>query len=545
MMACGNGGGADLVDGGVASDANTSDAWVPTNVDVCVAPGCPSGYADIGNDTCAASDDPRFGCAAAGGAPCQLANAHPECVGGACAIARCVEGWADCDNNPSNGCEANLSDPDTCGSCTTTCAQPQYCSAQGCVDTCSFPNQLCGRSCVNPATSVQHCGTCDNACSPNAYEVAECSAASCESTTCIPGSAECGDQGCLPTGLCGRDSCCGGLLGCTADPCSCPEGWELHAGVCRDVRRDTRYCGCAAGSSCSPCDDAELCWGGECVDQAPWIADLGGEPQDILHVGGRLYWSMGDSVWSVDASAESPTPEVFAESRVPKDLATDGQYLYWSDDVPGLIVRKALAGGDVETIASEAATGLSVDATHVYWIRGNFVVRAPKAGGTVETVFDGGFDWKSIAVGTTDPVLFIGLSYSDLGHYSGRMVVLDKTTLSEVPADSVPTLSVHVAGSQVFRITPGNAGTNCIEVGDVSSPNAPFKTLSCGLSVRRVIGGSSGDELVASGIDGPLRLDACRDGTTELLRKRLDKGVASTDTHVFTISGEALFRAPL
>jgi hypothetical protein len=40
------------------------------------------------------------------------------CAGGACTVTACVGGFGNCDGNPANGCEANLtSDPSNCGGC--------------------------------------------------------------------------------------------------------------------------------------------------------------------------------------------------------------------------------------------------------------------------------------------------------------------------------------------------------------------------------------------------------------------------------------------
>ena len=51
------------------------------------------------------------------GISCSFPNAAARCSEGDCAIAACVEGWADCDADASNGCETDLSDPALCGTC--------------------------------------------------------------------------------------------------------------------------------------------------------------------------------------------------------------------------------------------------------------------------------------------------------------------------------------------------------------------------------------------------------------------------------------------
>lgn len=47
--------------------------------------------------------------------PCQPGE---SCVAGVCG---CSRGWADCDGDPTNGCEASLFATDSCGACGITC----------------------------------------------------------------------------------------------------------------------------------------------------------------------------------------------------------------------------------------------------------------------------------------------------------------------------------------------------------------------------------------------------------------------------------------
>lgn len=55
------------------------------------------------------------------GIVCDYANGVGVCTGGTCALLACDEGWADCDGNPANGCEADLSQPSSCGACGVVC----------------------------------------------------------------------------------------------------------------------------------------------------------------------------------------------------------------------------------------------------------------------------------------------------------------------------------------------------------------------------------------------------------------------------------------
>ena len=59
------------------------------------------------------------------GVKCALANASATLHDGACTIASCTNGFADCDKNPSDGCEVNIdNDPNNCGGCGNACSLP-------------------------------------------------------------------------------------------------------------------------------------------------------------------------------------------------------------------------------------------------------------------------------------------------------------------------------------------------------------------------------------------------------------------------------------
>ena len=72
-------------------------------------------------------------CGACGRA-CSAPNAVSACTVGACAIAGCKVGFADCDRIAANGCETNITtDPANCGACGRACNVGQSCSAGICI----------------------------------------------------------------------------------------------------------------------------------------------------------------------------------------------------------------------------------------------------------------------------------------------------------------------------------------------------------------------------------------------------------------------------
>jgi hypothetical protein len=64
---------------------------------------------------------------------CSFVNGAAACASGACALASCTTGFADCDRDPSDGCEINkLTDAANCGACGFSCALGETCSAGTC-----------------------------------------------------------------------------------------------------------------------------------------------------------------------------------------------------------------------------------------------------------------------------------------------------------------------------------------------------------------------------------------------------------------------------
>ena len=78
-------------------------------------------------------------------------SAGSDCSSGACGGTCCATGFADCDHNTGNGCEANLaSDAKNCGACGTVCSS----------GTCS------GSACTTPVTPVTYSAAFTNGVEP-------------------------------------------------------------------------------------------------------------------------------------------------------------------------------------------------------------------------------------------------------------------------------------------------------------------------------------------------------------------------------------------
>ena len=210
------------------------------------------------------------------GSPCRAgANQSVRCEAKGC-VAACLPGFADCDADPANGCEADLADPANCGACTTRCQMPtSNCQVSGdpgarryaCVSRCSGDTPMeCAGRCVDLQTDAAHCGGCGVTCGAGANATARCAAGRCEAT-CAQGFGDCdgeGGNGCeadlrtsvtacgacgracaavnaTPTcsdGVCGRGACLAGFGDCDGDAangCEAAFNTLSNCGACGTV----------------------------------------------------------------------------------------------------------------------------------------------------------------------------------------------------------------------------------------------------------------------------------------------------------------------
>jgi hypothetical protein len=87
-------------------------------------------------------------------ASCNLPNATAQCTGGACAIAACASGFGDCDTQPADGCESDLSsDAAHCGTCAISCLDSTSCTVDSCV--AASCHHLDMRACVAAPTAAR------------------------------------------------------------------------------------------------------------------------------------------------------------------------------------------------------------------------------------------------------------------------------------------------------------------------------------------------------------------------------------------------------
>ena len=256
----------------VGADCLLSCALGWDNCDLLPANGCETALASDANN-----------CSSCGNACPSALNASPACTAGNCGFT-CNTGYSNCDGGAENGCEVNLTNStDNCGGCGNLCPSPfnatGYCSGGMCQLACTSPWANCDLNPVNGceadlSTSVDHCGSCLTLCPTGANASRTCLAGVC-SFTCNAGYGNCNNNaadGCevslasnaLNCGRCGNvcPARANASSTCVASQCSftCATGYGNCDGNATNgcevtLASDIKNCGmcgrvCGVGQSC-------------------------------------------------------------------------------------------------------------------------------------------------------------------------------------------------------------------------------------------------------------------------------------------------------
>ncbi len=105
-------------------------------------------------------------------AKCNFPNAASSCVNNVCVMGACVQGFADCNNNPNDGCEVNTGmDSNNCGGCGKVCPQNmmgcnmgvctnQFCHDIGYMNCPNGAKQYCVNNVINGTDMTQAAAAC-------------------------------------------------------------------------------------------------------------------------------------------------------------------------------------------------------------------------------------------------------------------------------------------------------------------------------------------------------------------------------------------------
>jgi hypothetical protein len=161
----------------------------------CELTGCESGWGNCDKSAvngCEVNTNSSNDHCGSCGNTCNSGNGQVACSQGACRLTSCKPGFADCNGNTNDGCEANVNnDTDNCGGCGLTCDRSHTRGVSCSNGACELDNgcQPGWKNCdgdirsngceQNVSNSIAHCGACNNRCDiPNARNA-------CQSGSCV------------------------------------------------------------------------------------------------------------------------------------------------------------------------------------------------------------------------------------------------------------------------------------------------------------------------------------------------------------------------
>jgi len=249
-------------------------------------------------------------------AKCSIMGATAKCEAGACAIASCDGLRGDCDKNPTNACETDLSSSTSnCGSCGTRCPFVvnglPACTAGKCSAACDTGFGDCDSTLANGCetnlnNNLSNCGACGMACTTTITNgTPVCSAGKC-AAICSAGYGDCDKNlstGCETSiasdpkncGACGVEcaalpnatATCG-VGACVISSCNVNYGncdGTVSNGCEANLLTDASHCG-ACGRPCTIANGTGACTTGACrvASCTGTFSDCNGLPTDGCEV---------------------------------------------------------------------------------------------------------------------------------------------------------------------------------------------------------------------------------------------------------------------
>jgi hypothetical protein len=361
---------------------------------VCGAFECPSSEKLCFNK-CVVKTDLTYGCDPSScGLGCTLTNASSSCSGTSCTMGSCHPGFADCDNDPSDGCEVDLSDPANCTACGNACGTGKVCTSTGCANVCTGSDTQCGFKCFDLNTSIHACGSCNTPCT-TPHGTGTCSGGTC-TITCDTGYSAY-NKTCVDTQ--NDVNHCGSVLVqcnttqsdafpyCNAGTCDigCNAGFTKCGGACINTLTDPNNC----GSCGTVCGTSQWCISGSCQAQSVMQVVGGIVAVDLAVDANNIYWTdTSNAVWKADKATFTSTQLASSQSK-PTRIAVNSTDVFWINGNANTIATVPIGGGSVATLTStSSAYALTADDNSVFWSETNTLKKIGAAvdGGTSTTL---------------------------------------------------------------------------------------------------------------------------------------------------------------
>lgn len=394
----------------------------------------------------------------------------------------CPSGFADCDDDPSNGCETSVdSDLDHCGFCDNVCVAVNGDSScvEGsckldCYDGFADCDGIEATGCEQDVYSdLAHCGDCDKLCTIQGGGDAACSGGVC-GVSCAEGIADCDGNaanGCEtdvygdPSNCSGCDIECSSVNGtatCSAGACAiaCASGFgdcdgKVSTGCETNTKTDPSHCG-SCSTACSNVNGTPQCTNSQCST----VCDVGFGDCDNSVLNGcetntntsALHCGQCNMACVVYPNATAPCTGGACEmvckagfencNQTTTDgceatLATD---MYHCGACDHSCLGGTCVGGKCQPIeiatAQDKPWGIALTDTQVYWtnqgttgLSGTVRVRL-KSGGTISTIASSQADPRGIAASTA----FVLWANHGIGATAGNISRIDYGSGSTTPS---------------------------------------------------------------------------------------------------------------